>query len=92
MAFVFLWIAIGIVATGCLLALWPKRPFMANFRGKHIFLTGASSGIGLAIARQSLREGAYLTLVARNGENMANVAKSLLKELDYPVERLLVKV
>jgi 3-dehydrosphinganine reductase len=92
MAFQFAWIALGIAATLCLSALWPKKPFMANLRGKHVFLTGASCGIGLAIARQALREGAYLTLVARNGEKMLEVAKSLLKELDCPAERLLVKV
>ena len=86
------WIAIAVVTTLCLLALWPKTPFMANLRGKHIFLTGASSGIGLAVAKEALREGAYLTLVARNRENMTRVAKSLLKELDCPAERLLVKV
>ena len=92
MAFQFAWIAIAIVATLCLSALWPKKLFMANLRGKHIFLTGASCGIGLAIARQALREGAYLTLVARNGEKMLKVANSLLKELEYPADRLLVKV
>jgi len=92
MAFEFSWIAIGGAAIVLLLALCPKKPFMANLRGKHVFLTGASGGIGLAIAKQALREGAYLTLVARNGENLAKVAKSLLKELDYPADRLLVKV
>lgn len=91
MAFEFSWIAIGGAAIVLLLALCPKKPFIASLRGKHIFLTGASGGIGLAIAKQALREGAYLTLVARNGENMAKVAKSLLKELDYPADRLLVK-
>ncbi|KAG0624241.1 hypothetical protein M758_3G233100 [Ceratodon purpureus] len=91
MAFPFPWIAIGVVAALLLAALWPKKKFMDNLRGKHIFLTGASCGIGLAIAKQALREGAYLTLVARNGEKMLQVAKSLLKELDCPADRLLVK-
>lgn len=82
----------GAVATLCLFALRSKKPFMANLRGKHIFLTGASSGIGLAVVKQTLREGAYLTLVARSAETMDKVAKSLLKELDLPADRLLVKV
>lgn len=63
---------------------------MANLRGKHIFLTGASSGIGLAVAKQALREGAYVTLVARSFEKMETVAKSLLKELELPKDRVLV--
>lgn len=64
---------------------------MSNLRGKHVFLTGASSGIGLEIAKQALQEGAYLTLVARNSERMTKVAMSLLKELDCSEDRLLVK-
>lgn len=64
---------------------------MSNLRGKHLFLTGASSGIGLEIAKQALREGAYLTLVARNGEKMGIIAKSLLKQLECSPEQVLVK-
>lgn len=86
------WIAISVVALLCVLELWPKKLFMPSLKGKHIFLTGASSGIGLSLAKQALREGAYLTLVARNAETMTKVAKSLLKTLDCPPERVLVKV
>lgn len=85
------WIAIGVVALLCVLELWPKKLFMPNLKGKHIFLTGASSGIGLSLAKQALREGAYLTLVARNAETMTKVAKSLLETLDCSAERVLVK-
>uniref|UniRef100_A0A7I4CG17 Ketoreductase domain-containing protein n=1 Tax=Physcomitrium patens TaxID=3218 RepID=A0A7I4CG17_PHYPA len=92
MYFHFSWIAIGVVVTLCLiLVLKPRKPFMSNLRGKHVFLTGASSGIGLEIAKQALQEGAYLTLVARNSERMTKVAMSLLKELDCSEDRLLVK-
>ena len=86
------WIAIGVAAILCLSAFWGKKPFIANLRGKHIFLTGASSGIGLAVVKQTLQQGAYLTIVARGAEKMDKVAKSLLKELDLPANRVLVKV
>lgn len=93
MSFRFEWIVIGLVATvAFLLTLSRKKPFLATLRGKHIFLTGASSGIGLALAKQALREGAYLTLVARSAEKLDKVAKSLLKELDLPADRVIVKV
>ena len=92
-----LWIAgatVGAAAVGLyVLALWSrKKPFMADLHGKHIFLTGASRGIGLEVVKQTLREGAYLTLVARSAEKMAEVANSVLKELDLPADRVLVKV
>jgi 3-dehydrosphinganine reductase len=86
------WIAIGVAAILCLSVFWKKKPFIANLRGKHIFLTGASSGIGLAVVKQTLQQGAYLTIVARGAEKMDKVAKSLLKELDLPANRVLVKV
>lgn len=92
MSFRFEWIVIGLVATVVFLfTLSRKKPFLTNLRGKHIFLTGASSGIGLALAKQALREGAYVTLVARSAEKLDKVAKSLLKELDLPADRVIVK-
>lgn len=92
MSFRFEWIFFGVVATVFLLVFRWKKPFMSNLRGRHIFLTGASSGIGLAIAKQALVDGAYLTLVARSAEKMEKVFKSLLKELELPADRVLVKV
>jgi len=37
----------------------------AYFQGKHVLVTGGSSGIGLAVARQLLAKGATVTLLAR---------------------------
>lgn len=37
----------------------------AYFQGKHVLVTGGSSGIGLAVARQLLAKGASVTLAAR---------------------------
>ncbi len=37
----------------------------AYFQGKHVLVTGGSSGIGLAVARQLLGKGATVTLLAR---------------------------
>jgi NADPH:quinone reductase-like Zn-dependent oxidoreductase len=63
------WIAIGVAAILCLSVFWKKKPFIANLRGKHIFLTGASSGIGLAVVKQTLQQGAYLTIVEGTGSS-----------------------
>lgn len=45
--------------------------------GKRIFVTGAAQGIGLAIAKASLREGAALFLVDRDGEPLEREATAL---------------
>ena len=39
-----------------------------DFSGKHIFITGGSSGIGLALANLLAREGANITILARREE------------------------
>ena len=86
---------VGWVAMVCLavkLVAFSKKPFMSSLHGKHVFLTGASSGIGLAMVEQALQQGAYLTLIARSAEKMKQIAESLLKKLDLPADRLLVKV
>ncbi len=44
---------------------------------KNVFITGASSGLGLALARQYAQEGARVALVGRRGEVLREVADSL---------------
>jgi 3-dehydrosphinganine reductase len=70
-----------------------KKPdFIASFAGKHVLITGASSGIGLALSKKSLEEGAFVTLVARNSAKLEQAAGSLLKDLQCSPDRILTKV
>ena len=42
-----------------------------------ILITGASSGIGLATAREAARRGANVVLVARNGDVLTQIAEEI---------------
>ena len=41
---------------------------MAGLKGKTLFITGASRGIGLAIAKRAARDGANIAVVAKTQE------------------------
>ncbi|HEX4671583.1 MAG TPA: SDR family NAD(P)-dependent oxidoreductase, partial [Solirubrobacteraceae bacterium] len=48
-----------------------------HFAGKHVLITGGSSGIGLAIAHRLVEMGAGVTLVARRAEVLQSAAREL---------------
>jgi 3-oxoacyl-[acyl-carrier protein] reductase len=54
--------------------------------GKHVFIAGASRGIGLAIAEAFLQEGAVVSLTARGAEALERAYESLAAR--YGTERL----
>ncbi len=49
-----------------------------DFREKVVVITGASSGIGLALVREFAKRGARVVMGARNGERLAEIASELL--------------
>ena len=50
---------------------------MQTLKGKHAIVTGASRGIGLAVARSLLAQGARVTLMARDGAALQSAALQL---------------
>ena len=45
---------------------------MTDFAGRHIIVTGASSGIGLATAKLLVERGARVSMIARRAEVLAD--------------------
>lgn len=53
------------------------------FYGKHVVITGGSSGLGLAVAKMMIRQGARLSIIARNVEKLESAKKEILiKHID----------
>lgn len=50
---------------------------MGKFDGQVVLITGASSGIGAALAREFAREGAHTVLVARSAQRIESLAREL---------------
>jgi NAD(P)-dependent dehydrogenase (short-subunit alcohol dehydrogenase family) len=64
--------ALGAAAAAASYYLREKRRI--DFRGRTVVISGASRGLGLELARQFAREGARLVLLAREQDELRNVA------------------
>jgi len=69
--------AMGAATVG--LAAWAARllrePY--HFSGRSVLITGGSRGLGLVLARELAREGARLTIVARDDDELGRAAEEL---------------
>lgn len=74
-----------------LLSILYGKTLYSTLQGKHVVVTGGSSGIGYAIAKRALEDGASVTLVARNVEKLQKAKASLLEESSYLLDAVHVK-
>ncbi len=58
---------------------------MLTLKGKTVFITGASSGIGLSCARAFAAAGAKILMCSRRGERLEALAGNLKREFGVPV-------
>jgi 3-dehydrosphinganine reductase len=53
------------------------RPIKIPIKSRHAFITGGSSGIGLALAHRAASEGARVSILARSGSKLEEAKKSI---------------
>lgn len=68
------------------LMIKPKR----SLHGKHVVITGGSSGIGKSVAMEVARMGANVTLIARDEEKLQRTKLEVMKNCLYPEQQKVV--
>jgi short-subunit dehydrogenase len=68
------------VSTGQEIAADKLVASVSQFAGKTVFITGASSGIGAALAREFARQGARVALTARRVDRLQELAAEIQSE------------
>ncbi|KDO74752.1 hypothetical protein CISIN_1g0177571mg, partial [Citrus sinensis] len=53
------------------------KPVRIPIKDRHVFITGGSSGIGLALAHQAAKEGARVSILARSGKKLEEAKQSI---------------
>ncbi|OUC43201.1 3-ketodihydrosphingosine reductase family protein [Trichinella nativa] len=59
-----------------------QPPKIHSLRGWHVFITGGTKGIGLALAREAVRQGAHVTVLARQQQLIDTVVFELSELAD----------
>lgn len=49
-----------------LIAIWCNRRDKIDLKGRHILITGGSSGIGYDLCIEAFKQGANVSIIARN--------------------------
>uniref|UniRef100_A0A0D6QYP9 3-dehydrosphinganine reductase n=1 Tax=Araucaria cunninghamii TaxID=56994 RepID=A0A0D6QYP9_ARACU len=68
-----------------------SSPVMKSLEKKHVVITGGSSGIGLAMAKEVLLQGGFVTLISRSAANLEGAAEKLVKDLSCNPDKIFSK-
>lgn len=66
--------------------MFDLNPRVKDWRGRRVWIVGASSGIGAATAQRLLKEGARVVLSARRPDQLASVAAGHANAIVYPMD------
>ncbi|KAA8548598.1 hypothetical protein F0562_000282 [Nyssa sinensis] len=77
LAFVSLIVLLPLSLLVFLFLIVRPRPVKVPVKGRHVFITGGSSGIGLALAQRAALEGARVSILARNRDKLDEAKHSI---------------
>lgn len=86
-AYFSFFVLLPLLLLGLLYFLVRPRPVQIPIKNRHVFITGGSSGIGLALAHRAASEGARVSILARSPEKLeeAKTAVRLATGIDVAV-------
>lgn len=76
----YLWFLLVFLPIAVLVFLYlivRPRPVHVPIKGRHVFITGGSSGIGLALAHQAASEGAKVSILARSLDKLTEAKNAI---------------
>ena len=86
-------ISAGLILVAFAVFLNRKKPkHISSLKDKHVFITGGSSGIGFALAKLCLSQGAYVTLVSKTHAKLVNAQELLTKTMGYTSDHIRFEV
>lgn len=69
-----------IIVAFCFVFLKKNKPKQISLNGRHVLITGGSTGIGFELAAEAVRQGANVSIMARD-KNKLNAARAKLEEI-----------